>query len=834
LINLFIVEQLFETPSIPWALSNPYYAFDGREVQLVYEQWPAYLTSINAEGIPTPPRPFDRPQWDPLPPIYQGSPGSRRTPHRCAIHEPWGPLRLADPTPIAHAGAEHVHASSMGGYCLWPPEVRRLTAVGSEIQLMCDNMMPFMQSMTRARMFNVYGLVNPDPEHFLKTLGALTDASIAHKQLSRTYNVPSELFSQVETLNERLTRAHAIFDFALLEVLDACAVLGGVELPVWPPNPSFTGCWIPKAPRPSSELEDNYFFQVRARKLERWGVPLWCEVGRRGNIRLDIGPDGRPAIGKSAIEQRHQNRVRALIQRDLPARLKSINVIVGSRRASRPFDLSSAPLPRDPEARRRIQQAISAFVDPESRKRTTFDAFNKEMMSLLGGVWSGRKHESQHHHSHAHASSKEPSWWLQIRDGVHECGHKGALLAAVEIPPTWYDSNSYPLDFRGVKSRLDAPGRVLELPQPTVPLMDWYVVEAAGLEKGDEAEANRLFESYRPRGALGYRWVLCKVQKKDGAGRSIRRSRYQVELLFKSAQAQGEAASAIQKDFPHLLVEMQAHAGKDVAWINLFDLPIDWVYASVLFNRPLPASRRAELLALAPPCSITPAISGVSSEDRRKVERAYLTTLCHWTLFEYDSKYPPQLSSSTSASLSAPPFPLSSPSSSSSPIPPIVASQFQPPPRRIAQDMFRLPVERFADLAFSVMPSDCGLSPEAILRFQRLALVLHACKRRAPFSSEVFPSAGAPYRAVLRYVGSVVRSSSELDGYVFQSGERRQDIGPWMETIKMKEDGQVELYFNSTAPLEPCPHPSHAQVERYYEACRQETGKTRSEKKRKR
>ena len=123
LINLFIVEQLFETPSIPWALSNPYYAFDGREVQLVYEQWPAYLTSINAEGIPTPPRPFDRPQWDPLPPIYQGSPGSRCTPHRCAIHEPWGPLCLADPTPIAHAGAEHVHASSMGRYCLWPPEV---------------------------------------------------------------------------------------------------------------------------------------------------------------------------------------------------------------------------------------------------------------------------------------------------------------------------------------------------------------------------------------------------------------------------------------------------------------------------------------------------------------------------------------------------------------------------------------------------------------------------------------------------------------------------------------------------------------------------------------
>ncbi len=79
-----------------------------------------------------------------------------------------------------------------------------------------------------------------------------------------------------------------------------------------------------------------------------------------------------------------------------------------------------------------------------------------------------------------------------------------------------------------------------------------------------------------------------------------------------------------------------------------------------------------------------------------------------------------------------------------------------------------------------------------------------------------------------------MRPSSGLNGYVFQSGERRQDIGPWVETLKMKEDGQVEVYFDLNAPLEPCPHPSHAQVERYYEACRQETGKTRSEKKQKR
>jgi hypothetical protein len=137
------------------------------------------------------------------------------------------------------------------------------------------------------------------------------------------------------------------------------------------------------------------------------------------------------------------------------------------------------------------------------------------------------------------------------------------------------------------------------------------------------------------------------------------------------------------------------------------------------------------------------------------------------------------------------------------------------------------------DIAFAAVPSDSGLTEDDILRFQRLALVLQACKRRAPFSSCVFPSDGAPYRAILRYVASLVQQSSGVHGYTFQSGESRQNTGPWLETLKMKPDGKVGIYINVDVHPDAHALPSWDEVEKYYEACRRENPLTRSEKRRK-
>ena len=117
-----------------------------------------------------------------------------------------------------------------------------------------------------------------------------------------------------------------------------------------------------------------------------------------------------------------------------------------------------------------------------------------------------------------------------------------------------------------------------------------------------------------------------------------------------------------------------------------------------------------------------------------------------------------------------------------------------------------------------------------MLWFQRLVLVLQACKCHALFSSQVFPSNGVPYQAILRYVASIVKQSSGLDGYAFHSGEHRQKIGPWAEMLKMKPDGRVELFINCDASLDSCPLPSQDEVDKYYGTCNRENCKTWSEK----
>ena len=135
-------------------------------------------------------------------------------------------------------------------------------------------------------------------------------------------------------------------------------------------------------------------------------------------------------------------------------------------------------------------------------------------------------------------------------------------------------------------------------------------------------------------------------------------------------------ASSIRQGFPELLINESSCIRMNMAWINLFDLPIDWVYVAALFNHPLPTRCRQDLLALAPPSSILPTRSdGVSPGEHADAERLHLKRLCHCELFEYDTKHPPAVqpavtsasaSTSTSAPASASPSPSLSTSLSSS------------------------------------------------------------------------------------------------------------------------------------------------------------------------
>lgn len=143
------VERAFEEPSIPFVASNSYYSLDLEDqIQLAYEQWPCYVASINAEGILAPPRLSQ--DSDPPPMVYSSplSAGLHRSPNGCSIQAPWSPLRHASTMPAVQADPTQVQASISGSYIFWPPEACRLTGVGSAIQHLHDEMVPFVQSIT--------------------------------------------------------------------------------------------------------------------------------------------------------------------------------------------------------------------------------------------------------------------------------------------------------------------------------------------------------------------------------------------------------------------------------------------------------------------------------------------------------------------------------------------------------------------------------------------------------------------------------------------------------------------------------------------------------------
>ena len=715
------------------------------------------------------------------------------------------------------------------GVCFGPAELRGFTAVGSELLKARDSILPFLSSMRNANMFRVAGgnMTDQTSDFLFKEAEALTSPVIAEQKLSDEYETPDILVQQIEILDDRIESARAIADFAVLEALDICAVLGGRELPTWPSNAAYCGSWIPKQPRSSPTGDSNYVLQARARKLERWGVPLWCGVPRREHIRLDATKDGGPVQHKTSSEKLHQRGLSDRRKKLSADAVHTVTIAGAFGSATRPVAPTGPTLPRDGELRTGIQDAIIALVDPAARQPLQYSEFDRIISQLLPpSIWSGKRYEGRQH-GDIDFGSKEKSRWLTVRDGVHECGHVGALLAAFEIPRPWYDAQSFPADHTGVYA-VSRPWQVNPDPsEPAVAKDLWRVVEVSGFQTDDREDVLGQAPAYRSRGVVGWRFVLSPVQNKDEQGRTIRHSRWQLEALVKTPRAAADVASYFQSTFPDMRVIQRTHEGVDMAWLNMWNLSCDPTYVAVLFSIPLPASRRRELLSLSPSHTVPASkIDGVPPEERARLDGLYLQELCHYDIFEYHGVFPPTVSTGSS-------FPTPSSTSTASFSSPHSNPVSQPAvATRMAKDMSQLSIDRFTSLAFA--PEVPSLTQKEIIRFQRLALVLHACKRRGPFSSVLFPSDGAPYRRILHYVASVVVESSNTESFVFEPGEKRTRLGPWDETLKMTKDHNVQVFIDRQASFDTFSYARPGDLAKYHRQCSQEHVITRAEKRRRR
>src|ERR1700733_2755671 len=167
-------EKQLPPPRIPSAPSNPNYGVNLDGVDVIFEQWPGNIVSVNAEVLPYPPPPPD--SHSAVPPSLI-TPWHRRPPLSLAISQPWLPFRRAGMEQLVKANRDRIfHGRKTDGVCFGPAELRGFTAVGSELLKARDSILPFLSSMQNANMFRIAGrnMIDEAPDFLFKEAEALT------------------------------------------------------------------------------------------------------------------------------------------------------------------------------------------------------------------------------------------------------------------------------------------------------------------------------------------------------------------------------------------------------------------------------------------------------------------------------------------------------------------------------------------------------------------------------------------------------------------------------------------------------------------------------------
>jgi hypothetical protein len=463
------------------------------------------------------------------------------------------------------------------------------------------------------------------------------------------------------------------------------------------------------------------------------------------------------------------------------------------------------------------------------------------MGRLLGeGIWSGKRYEAQQH-------SADSIHWLKAREGAQEILHVGVIYASLEIPSTWWNPQTLVAQETGVERFLfvEPDGRVI--PEAAVAAEAWFGVELVGYQAGQEEEAPRVASSY---GALGYRFVQAPQQLKDAEGRTIPRSLYQIELLFKSRRKQQGACREISAALPSptsIVVSPVDLEPFGYDRLHQFHFTVDPYFLNPLYSASLPLPDRQRLLQLAPRYPVPPAIHSTPSDIRASKEAVYLWRLVHFSLFEYDTeyrlpgyaprgadeayaeKYAGTLSSSTANVVAAATATASASTSAASTSTSAIAAAATSP--RTSLPIAQLPLAFLGEMVFA---PDLPFPSEDVDRLRRLYLCLMTGKRRAPFHASIFPFPGSSYRNLLVHVVRLVEEISQggrVD-FSYRMGPPNSSAGVWDEKLSLDAHGRVKITLDPASNIEWDATRDLKRVEAYVAQCVQLSGVPRRQKRR--
>ena len=816
-IYLHVVSSL-PNPSLSIAQFNPYYGVDVPYTQICL-QIPTIIAHTNAGDLPIPPRPLAGLPLARTFPELNRTRHSRRSPSIWSLHRPWDPFLSASMSKRALiVPRKELAQNSQGGFAILGFAVERLVGPGSALKEVESRVLPFLSALTRLDIFGAWkDESGPDSRLLLNAAEELTNPTDLRSRLKRTFSSKDRAEEEVERLNHCLDSLEAIDQYAVRVALDACALLGGVELPIWPASITFAGTWLEEAKRNLADLPASYISQCRARDCERWGVPCWVESPRRHYSRLEVTPSALPTSDRNA-EGLHQQWLRQCP----PDKVRKVYIPTTPPQS---VDRSppSCPLP-SPETWDAVKSMIPRLLDPDASAPLVFQDFNREMGLLLGdGIWSGQRYEAQQH-------SDESVCWLKAREGAQEILHFGVIHASLEIPSTWGNPQFLVAGKTGVARFAPWESDELSITEAGVAAEVWFGVHLVGYQAGREEEAQLAALSYN---ALGYRFVQAPQQLKDAEGRTIPRSLYQIELLFKSRRQQRDACREIRAALPSPSsvvvspVDLEAF-GYDR--LHQFHFKADPYYINRLYSQSLPGQERLRLLRSAPRYPVPPAAHSIPPDVRASQETVYLWRLVHFSLFEYDKEcmlpgYAPGGADAAYAEIIA-----SASSSAAAFSSQKIMAAASP---RMSLPIAELPLARLGDIVFA---SSLPFPAEDINRLRRLYLCLWVGKRRAPFSASIFPFPGSRFREMLAHVVRLVEESS-LQGIVdfsYRLGPPNSSAGAWDKKLSLDAHGRVKISMDPALVQEWDATRDLKRVEDYVARCMRLHGVSRLQKRRKR
>lgn len=817
-------------PPFPVVQSNNDY---GLEIpfERVYHQVPTIIMHVNSGNLPIPPRPLA----GPLPrtfPEYDRTPNPRRSAPKLALRRPWEPLLSATmPRHVDITPHRDLASNNHGGVIFHPTSIQQLLGPSSVMKSVESRVLPFVRSLTRLDVFGAWkDDKGPDSELLLNMADELTNPTDLQSRLKQSFSTADRALEEAERLNHSIDSLEAIDQYAVRVALDACALLGGVELPTWPASPQFTGAWVEEPKRNLIDSPATYISQCRARDLERWGIPCWVESPRRQYSRLEASKFGMPTADRQA-EGRHQK----WLQRCPPAKIQMVHIPVATQAATLPPLDCPLPLLERWEA---VKSKILLLLQPDVDTPLTFEDFSHEIGRLLGeGIWSGRRYEAQQHTGNS-------IHWLKAREGAQEILHLGVIHASLEIPSTWRNPQMLVTEKSGMERWVasEADGRVI--PEAAVAVEAWFGVELVGYQAGQEKEAAAIASSYN---ALGYRFIQAPVQLKDAQGRTIPRSLYQIELLFKSRRQQQDVCREIR-------AALLAPTNISVSPVDLEPIGIDRLYQyhlkadpsfiNGLFSVSLSLPERQRLLQSAPRYPVPPATSSTPAPVRNRQEGIYLWRLVQFGIFEYDTEYllPGYLPKSADeayahqfADSSAGSQASSSMASSSTAIATSASTSTAAATNtssRTSLPVAELPLASLGEIAFS---PGLPFSFDEVDRLRRLYLSLLAGRRRAPFIASIFPFPGSPYRKLLAHVMQLVEEISKNGraDFSYHMGPPYSSAGIWDERLMMDARSRVKISMDPASNREWDAATDITRVEAYVARCVQLSAFSRKQKRRK-